>query len=432
MRLALLRGGLAALALVGGSPGWANAADLETVFREVAATNPTLAARRATSEAKRREIGPAGAWSSPMVELGVVNVPTSGGFDRDPMTMKEIEVTQRVPLFGSLGLARGSATAAAVGADANAQTALLELLSMSWEAYADAYYANRLAASAAGHQGEIDRLVRAARARYESGSGRLDDVLRAQAEQAQAMAEIASFQAEAYAARVRLDALRGRPPGGAPDTLAPPPFSVVPEEPTTWLAAITDAHPRLLELSAEAERYRFGASASRRSQWPDLELAASYGWREPIAGVPQDDMWSASVAFELPIFAGQRQRAVGAEMDAMARASESELQAATLDLTQEIRGLHARARASQRRITLLADTVVAASRQAVEATWSAYSAGGSDLWRVLESTHDLYVEEVALVRARQELAHTRARVLAVTGRGDVVGVSLPRLERSRP
>ena len=100
IRSALLSAVALALGL-GGASRLALALDLPAVLREVRDANPTLAARRQMAEAARYRIGPAGAWQSPMLELGPVNVPTSGSFNAEPMTMKMIGVTQRVPLFGA-------------------------------------------------------------------------------------------------------------------------------------------------------------------------------------------------------------------------------------------------------------------------------------------------------------------------------------------
>ena len=99
-------------------------------------------------------------------------------------------------------------------------------------------------------------------------------------------------------------------------------------------------------------------------------------------------------------------------------------------MDQQIRSLDAAARASARIVSLLADTVVVTQRRAVAASWSAYDAGTTDLWRVFESTHALYSEEVALTRARQELARTEAKLLAVTARGELLGLTLPEIQRS--
>jgi outer membrane protein TolC len=423
MRTACLLGLLAGLI---GAPPCASALDLEGALRDVAAANPTLAARRAMVEAAQRRVAPAGAWEHPTVEAGVVNVPTTGSFDSEPMTMKMVGVTQRVPLFGANGLARRSAREAAAAEGAASAMSHYELFGAAWEAYADAYYAGELARGAEAHRAVMDRLVQSARSRYESGNGRLEDVLRAEAERARTLADLAAFLAEARAAQARLAEMRGAVPDGGVDSLAPPPVAAVPASPEAWLAAVAPAHPRLRELDAQVGRYRDAARAARRTAWPDLELKGSYGWRETLAGgIPQDDMFSATVGFMLPIFAGQREFSEGAEMDAMARASESERRAKELELRQQVVAVYAAAAAAQRTVRLLADTVVTTQRRAVDASWSAYSAGATDLWRVFESSHSLYGEEIALTRSRQDLSRAEARMLALTGRGDLLGVALP-------
>ena len=49
----------------------------------------------------------------------------------------------------------------------------------------------------------MDRLVQSARARFESGQGRLEDLLRTQAEQANTLRDVAMFRAEARSSRAR-------------------------------------------------------------------------------------------------------------------------------------------------------------------------------------------------------------------------------------
>jgi len=412
------------------APHEAKALELQAALREVASANPTLASRRAMVEAARRRVAPAGAWQSPMLEVGAINVPTNGRFDMEPMTMKMVGIEQRVPVFGANRLSRRSASAAADAEGAGLEMANYEFFAMAWEAYADAYYAGRLAELSLAHRGQMNQLVRSARTRYESGSGRLEDVLRAEAEQARTLSDLATFESEAQGARARLAALMGRETAALPDTIEPPPATSPPEDPASIIALVNENHPRLRELSAQADRYRLAARAARRMLWPDLQMGASYGIRQPIMGIAQDNMWSATLGFMVPIFAKQRELSEGAEMDAMARASTSELRAATLELDQQARSLHASARSAQRSVSLLADTVVTTQRRAVAASWSAYNAGTTDLWRVFEATHALYSEEVALTRARQELARNEARLLAITARGDLFGLTLPEIQRS--
>ena len=221
MRWVACRAVLLMAGLVVAAPQPAPALDLQAALREVVAANPTLASRREKVEAARRRVPIAGAWESPMVEVGAINVPSNGRFDIDPMTMKMVGVRQRVPVSGANGLSRLSADADARAEGAGLETVSYELFASVWEAYADAYYAGQLAQSSQSHRGEMDQLVRSARARYESGNGRLDDMLRAEAEQAKTLADLASYEAEANGARARLAALLGREGAAMADSLAP-------------------------------------------------------------------------------------------------------------------------------------------------------------------------------------------------------------------
>lgn len=406
------------------------ALSLEEALRDVAATNPTLEARRAMVTAAQRRIPLSGAWEQPMLEVGAVNVPLSGRFDEDEMTMKMIGIVQRVPLFGKNGLRRRAAGQEAEAEGAAATRAHYDLFGAALEAYAEAYYGLERMAIAEGHRAFMDRLVESARARYRSGSGRLEDALRAEAERARVKADEVSFSAGAARALARLDALRGMDPSPEVRALNPLPPFVVPADRAGWLAAAREGHPRLLEAEARERRYAFSARAARRMVWPDLEVRASYGVRGTDRfGMDLMDMFTASVGFMVPIFANSRENAMGAEMDAMGRAAAAERREAELDLAREAVSLHAEAVAASRMVSLLADTVVVVQRRAVEAAWSGYSAGATDLWRVFELSHSLYSEDLQLLGARLALASSQARLVALTGRGDLAGVDLPAIRK---
>lgn len=409
----------------------ARALDLEQVFADVAAANPSIAAQRHEAVAARAQARRAGAWDAPMLELAAVNVPTAGGFDLEPMTMRMVGVEQRVDLFGSRGLARRAALGDARAADAMVDDTRWERYAQAWEAYADAYFAAQRAADARSHRGIMDRMWSAARARYESGRGRLDDLLRAEAERARIVGDAALFSADEMSARARLDALRGREPGAPLDSLAAPPEYLAPESDAAWHEAIA-SHPRLRMLNERESARRTASSAARRMTWPELSLRASYGFRSTLmGGVMQDDMWSAGVGLMLPIGTGSRQGAEANQMSAMADAAAAERRGVALELGAELVSLRVQAEASRRVVRLLTDTVLVAQRRALEASRSAYESGNTDLSGVLASAHATYTEELEVTRVRQQLARTLARLLAVTARGELVGVRVPATSDSR-
>src|SRR5262245_9247598 len=164
-----VRAGWAAAMIVLAVPATSRALDLPGALRDVSTANPTLAARSAMVDAARGRAGAAGSWFAPRFEAGVINVPTKGGFDADPMTMKMIGVTQRLPVFGPQGLAHDAAREDVTREIASGALTNYELLAMAWEAYADARLGGDLARIAEQHGELMERLVAAARARYESG-----------------------------------------------------------------------------------------------------------------------------------------------------------------------------------------------------------------------------------------------------------------------
>ena len=62
----------------------------------------------------------------------------------------------------------------------------------------------------------------------------------------------------------------------------------------------------------------------------------------------------------------------------------------------------------------------------------AYASGLADLSRVLDAEHALYVQETALVRARQQVARSTAMLVSLAARADLVGLSLPPAPKGQP
>lgn len=410
----------------------ARALDLPTALAQVAAANPTLAARRQMADAAHARIAPAGAWSPPMLEAGLVNAPVGGALDMDDMTMRMVGVAQKLPLSGANGLARRAAREAWVAERAGAEDAHWSMLGEAWQAYADAWWAGELARCAAGHGGTMDALVGAARARVASGRARWDEIPAAEAERARTRADLADWRAEAASARARLDAMRGVDAAAAAgDTLAPVPEPEAPD--SAWLAGANAAHPRLRAAEARQQRWSLGARAARRMAWPDIEVRASYGWRAPMPdGMTRDAMYSVTGAIMLPLFARSREGAEGVEMDAMARAAGDERRADELALRAGIAQLLAQRAAARERVSLLTDTVLVARRAAFDAVQRAWSAGLADFSRVLDAEHALYAEETSLVRARQQLSRLTGALVSLAARGDLAGFPLPAAPRSQP
>ena len=405
------------------------------VLEQVEAHDPALQASRHEAAAARSRIRRAGAWDAPMLEFMVENVPVSGRFDMDPMTMRVVGVEQRLDVLGARGLSRAAAREGARSEAARVEDRRFGRYAMAWQAYADAWFAGERAMAADDHREVMARMAAAARARYEAGRGRLDDLLRVEAERARIVADGVAFAAERKSALRQLAALRGLPDWPAGEVLEAPPETLLGGDAPVWGEVIA-AHPRVRAAASREAARRGSARSMRRMAWPELTVRASYGFRGTLAEVPlihgvvqpaveQDNMWSAGVGIMLPIGTGSRQGAEASEMNAMADAAASEKRAEVLALTAELGALRIQAEAARRTVALLTDTVLVAQHRALAAAWSAYEAGSTDLTGVFDSAHASYAEELDVSRARQQLSRTLAQLLAVTARGDLFGLRVP-------
>ena len=78
---------------------------LESLIQEALERNPEILALRKSVSATKAQIPQAGALPDPMLKLGLLNLPVNSfDFDQEPMTGKQVMLTQRIPFPGILGL----------------------------------------------------------------------------------------------------------------------------------------------------------------------------------------------------------------------------------------------------------------------------------------------------------------------------------------
>ena len=94
------------------------------------------------------------------------------------------------------------------------------------------------------------------------------------------------------------------------------------------------------------------------------------------------------------------------------------------ELRSHVLATHVTARHAQRRARLIADTVVVFHERAFDAAWNAYGAGELSLHVTLAAAEALFEQKRSLLLARRDVALAQARFVALTGRADVLGVTL--------
>jgi outer membrane protein, heavy metal efflux system len=162
-------------------------ADLESLLALARAHNPELAGMRFEALAAQQRVEQADALPDPRFKLELQDVTKMGAqspalWPADAGSTR-YTFTQELPWFGTRVLRREQAQAALQGADAQAQSAWLEVAARIKLAYVQRYFLQRRVQLSLEVLGLVQRLEQLARTRYAGGLAPQQDAIRAQTEQ---------------------------------------------------------------------------------------------------------------------------------------------------------------------------------------------------------------------------------------------------------
>ena len=187
------------------------ATPLAQLVAEALQNNPEIQAARKEREAASQRAAPAGTLDDPMLEVGVINVPTdSFRFDREDMTMKMIGVSQRFPYPGKRGLREEVATRELDAVDFNIQETVNRTVRDLKVAYFDLGLVHASTQLVEKNRAILDQFLRIAETRYAVGQGNQVDVLKAQTQLSKMMEEIIKLGRERRMLEAEINRALGR------------------------------------------------------------------------------------------------------------------------------------------------------------------------------------------------------------------------------
>lgn len=291
-----------------GTPESSNAI-LNNLLTEALAGNQGLQAIERRITALRQEIPVAGTWEDPRIGFGLLALPTDTyRFDQEPMTQKQITLSQSIPWFGKL--------------DLKTRRAALNVVRLEWDLAAkrqvlirdlsDAYY--ELGFVAASQEindrmiAYLDQIARFAETRYSAGKGLQQDILQAQVEHSRLMDERYMLQRQRRALEDRISELLNR---STRQAVMPPTPKTLPEVTVAteqWQLHSLAHNPDLNGLKIAIEQSAVDIELARKGYYPDPNVVLAYGQRDDASdGRDRSDFISASVSFTLPVWAKNKQ-----------------------------------------------------------------------------------------------------------------------------
>lgn len=343
------------------------------------------------------------------------------------MTMKMVGLQQTIPFPGKPGLRRRIAEREVDAALASLEAASLEVAGDLKRQYFELVYIDRALEVLNRKQALLGDVSRVAAARYSSGTGAQEDVLKAGVEGARLGETGSELLERRGAVLAELNSLLDREskspiatteiPARIRDAAITDPAKVrfvgqtlgarAADSPLASLETLQDmtlrSNPSLREKQALIAAQLASVELARKSWKPDIDLSVQYGQRDQ-----RPDMISAVVSLPLPLRKRSRQdqelaeaRASLAAMEAEARAMASRIRA---DVARSVSDLER----SRTQLALYAKAILPQAQAAVTSSIASYQSGRGDLLSTLENQATLFEYELAYHRALADFARAVA------------------------
>ena len=383
---------------------------LTTLVPEALANNPEIQSASRERDAAQQRIGPAGALDDPMLEAGVLNLPTNSlRFDREDMTMKMIGLSQRLPYPGKRGLREGVAAKDAETVGYGFQETVNRVVRDVKTAYFDLGLALEVTRLVEKNRLIVGQLLRITEGRYAAGMGRQTDVLKAQTQLSKMTDELFKLARERQTAEAELNRALGRGAAVAAPVPVPPKL----REEILNLESLRETaltqRPQLLALQSIVAKNEKAVDLARKDYYPDFDVRLSYGQRDRMPDGPRrSDMVSLTVAINLPVWRGNKRAPRVAESLAMRDQAQSMYQVQRNELSAKLSQQVAAAEQNLKSARLYQTTLLPQARITVESTLAAYRVYQVDFLTLIESQMTVFNYEISLATASAN--HNKALV----------------------
>lgn len=254
--------------------------------------------------------------------------------------------------------------------------------------------------------------------RREAGAVPQADVLRAEAEVADARLQVIATASRVRIAGGQLNSAMGRP-AATPIAIATDATITPPPDAAEMAAAAEQALARRPEIRSAEKRTsaaRAAITAARARRAPKLRADGSFGWRD-TAWVPDTREWQAGVTLDLPVFdAGARTSRV-ARARAEAAREEAIFEQRQLQIREEVWSAGAELERAWAAIAA-SEASVQASGESLRLVQERYRNGAALITDLLDTQTALARAEAGLAEARWSYLRARAAFERAVGAGE--------------
>ena len=399
----------------------------DALVRAVLERNPTIEAARWGWQAGLRREPQVTSLDDPTLSYGFA--PLSIGA-AEVRYGQRIQLSQRLPYPGKLGLEGAVARAEADAARYDYEAVRLQLAAMASLLFDDYYFAERALEINGEHTRLLEEFQRIATVRYVSGLAAQQDPIQAEVELAHALHRDVVLRTGRETTVAQLNALLHRPPE-AP--LPPPPAALDPPAAAEMHShrplddALTE-RPELLARLAEIQARQAEIRLRERDFKPDFEAMTSFDsmWDEA------EHRWMVGLGVNLPI-RRDRLRAAVAEAEAALKCVESERLALEDAIRLEAYTAEHRLQEAAHVVELYRSRLLPASSDQIRAARAGFETGQNSFLALIEAERNQRNVELGYQEALTGFYQRRAELDRALGRfPGISGEEQTSLKESEP
>lgn len=406
---------------------------LREVIGEVLERNPGIAAAQARARAAAERAPQARALPDPMASLtGFVATPET----RTGPQRFSAAISQAFPWSGKRALREQSALLEATALQAEVEARRLKLVTEVRRLHYELAFLARQREITEELRSHLLQHEEIARARYSTGIGLGQSVVKLQAEITRVENRLLDLDTRRVALVAQLNSLRDRPASTFLSHAPLPGATEVPLDLDELLSAALLLRPELGAAEARISRAATLARLAEKGYRPDFTVGLTYtvvDSRDDTAGrllPPEgngDDVFGIQAGVTLPIWRKRLAAGVGEAMELELAAERAKREVANAVRTA-VGDLAQRVPLSWRQLRLVEDLLVVQAEESLQSAQAAYIAGTLNALDLLDAEHVLFEAQTAVARAQADYLIGLARLEGEVGRPLEAGMTMERSE----
>lgn len=398
------------------SPIWAPD-PLSALIQEGLSNNQSIKSIESQVEALHAMESVAGALQDPSIGIGLANLPVgSFSFDQEPMTQKQLSISQTFPWFGKLDL---QSQKAALSTGQKEISLIAEKLALS-ENIAEAWYELGFVTKSQEINQRmiqmVQRMLRSAESRYATGFGLQQNIFQAQVELSKLEDEKITLKKKRRITEDRINELLNRQSFQSVRAPAGLEFPDIRLSVPALQKAAQANNPRLKAKELEILKEQTGIDLARKDYMPDFNVKLTYGQRdENKAGQNWDDFFSAAVMMDIPMWKSSRQDKNLAAAMASRQAAERSWQNLLESLNHQVDALATEIHDLQENYRLYRSALLRQADQWARAAKDAYEVGKVEFDTMINAQIQLLKFELQAEKYLFDIYKKRAKLESIVG-----------------